>query len=90
MYRRAPPHCATGLAAVLKQAKLDNPSLSKCAPQKSIEDMEKAGAATFGTDYPYHTAADHVKGLLAAFGPEELQAIERENALRILPRLKTA
>jgi len=44
----------------------------------------------FGTDYPYRTGAEHVQGLVARFGAQELQAIDRDNALRILPRLKTA
>src|SRR5580658_2501995 len=39
----------------------------------------------FGTDFPYRTGAEHVAGLTARFGPEDLAAIDRENALRILP-----
>jgi predicted TIM-barrel fold metal-dependent hydrolase len=43
----------------------------------------------FGTDFPYRTAADHVKGLAEyGFSASDLQAIDRENALRLLPRLK--
>ena len=30
-----------------------------------------------------------VQGLVARFGAQELQAIDRDNALRILPRLRT-
>src|SRR5262249_43087458 len=44
----------------------------------------------YGTDYPYRTGIDHVKGLAAAFAGADLLAIERGNALRILPRLKAA
>ena len=44
----------------------------------------------FGTDYPYRTGAEHVHGLAANFGADELKAIDRDNALRILPRLRTA
>lgn len=43
----------------------------------------------FGTDYPYRTAADHVKGLTDyGFTPADLMAIDRGNALRLLPQLK--
>ncbi|MGH6691632.1 MAG: amidohydrolase family protein [Gammaproteobacteria bacterium] len=43
----------------------------------------------FGTDYPYRTAADHVKGLTEfGFGASDLMAIDRDNALRLLPHLK--
>ena len=44
----------------------------------------------YGTDYPYRTGLDHVKGLAGNFSGADLMAIDRENALRILPRLKTA
>jgi predicted TIM-barrel fold metal-dependent hydrolase len=44
----------------------------------------------FGTDYPYRTAAEHVAGLARAFDGPTLRAIERDNALRILPSLTTA
>jgi predicted TIM-barrel fold metal-dependent hydrolase len=39
----------------------------------------------FGTDYPYRTGAEHVAGLNARFSGEDLAAIDRGNALRILP-----
>jgi predicted TIM-barrel fold metal-dependent hydrolase len=43
----------------------------------------------FGTDYPFAQAATVAKGL-AEFGfkPADLRAIERDNALELLPRLK--
>ena len=44
----------------------------------------------YGTDYPYRTAAEHTQGLAAIFSGADLRAIERENALRILPRLAAA
>ena len=40
----------------------------------------------FGTDFPYRTAADHVAGLReCGFNEAELQAIDRDNALTLLP-----
>lgn len=39
----------------------------------------------FGTDFPYRTSVEHVAGLKARFGAEDLAAIDRANALRILP-----
>jgi predicted TIM-barrel fold metal-dependent hydrolase len=44
----------------------------------------------YGTDYPYRTAADHTKGVTALFSGDDLKKVDRENALRILPRLRTA
>jgi predicted TIM-barrel fold metal-dependent hydrolase len=42
----------------------------------------------FGTDYPFRTSIDHVKGLkeCGIFNAQELRAIERENPLKLLPR----
>jgi hypothetical protein len=42
----------------------------------------------FGTDYPFRTSIDHVKGLkeCGVFSAQEVHAIERENPLRLLPR----
>jgi len=43
----------------------------------------------FGTDFPYRTAADHVKGLTDyGFSQADLMAIDRGNALRLMPHLK--
>jgi predicted TIM-barrel fold metal-dependent hydrolase len=43
----------------------------------------------FGTDYPYRTGAEVIGGLAAqGFAAKDLRAIERENALRLLPSLK--
>ena len=42
----------------------------------------------FGTDFPFGTAADHVKGLTeCGFTPTQLTAIHRENAVRLMPQL---
>jgi predicted TIM-barrel fold metal-dependent hydrolase len=55
-------------------------SLTKLVPPAQI---------VFGSDYPYRTGEDHVKGLLEyGFSPADLRAIDRENALRLLPRLR--
>ncbi len=43
----------------------------------------------FGTDYPMRPAPEEVDALAAyRFKPAEIKAIERENALRLVPRLK--
>jgi len=43
----------------------------------------------YGTDYPYRTAAEHTAGVTAFFKGEDLKKVDRENALRLLPRLKS-
>lgn len=43
----------------------------------------------FGTDYPYRPGAEVVEGLTSyGFSAAELRAIDRDNALRLIPRLK--
>jgi predicted TIM-barrel fold metal-dependent hydrolase len=45
----------------------------------------------YGTDYPYRGAAEVNEGIAAyGFGAADIQAIERDNALKLLPRLKAA
>jgi predicted TIM-barrel fold metal-dependent hydrolase len=56
-------------------------ALAKLVPTSQI---------VFGTDYPYRTAAEHVAGLAKMFQRPTLDAIERDNALRILPNLTPA
>jgi predicted TIM-barrel fold metal-dependent hydrolase len=44
----------------------------------------------YGTDYPFRDGAEVNAGLSAyGFSANDLRAIERDNALRLLPRLKT-
>ena len=57
----------------------------------SLTRLVKPAQIVFGSDYPYRTGIDHVKGLADyGFSSAELRAIERDNALRLLPRWRTA
>ena len=43
----------------------------------------------FGTGFPFRTSTDHVKGLTDyGFSASDLRAIDRDNALRLLPRFR--
>ncbi len=54
----------------------------------SLTRLIPASQIVFGTDFPYRTAAEHVKGLADyGFSAADLRAIERDNALALLPRL---
>ncbi len=48
-----------------------------------------ASHVVYGTDYPFRTSIDHVKGLAEyGFSAGDLRAIERDNAVALLPRWK--
>jgi predicted TIM-barrel fold metal-dependent hydrolase len=49
--------------------------------------LVKVSQVLFGSDYPYRTGEDHVKGLADyGFSPSDLLAIGRDNAVRLMPR----
>jgi 6-methylsalicylate decarboxylase len=54
-------------------------ALTKVAPSSQI---------LFGSDYPFRGAAEAAAGVAKYFGEKDVQAIERDNALRLLPGLK--
>jgi predicted TIM-barrel fold metal-dependent hydrolase len=55
----------------------------------SLTKLVPASQILFGSDYPYRSGEDHVKGLKEyGFSAADLRAIERDNALRLLPRLR--
>ncbi len=57
----------------------------------SLTKLVPASQIVFGSDFPYRTAADHVKGLMAfGFSASDLAAVDRENAVRLIPRLKNS
>ncbi|HWW52022.1 MAG TPA: amidohydrolase family protein [Verrucomicrobiae bacterium] len=67
-------------------AQVSNPpamsALTKVVPMSQI---------VFGTDYPVRSIADHVKGLkeCGVLGAQDLQKIDRENALALMPQFRT-
>jgi 6-methylsalicylate decarboxylase len=74
----------------LRRFYYDTAQISNAVTIGALAKLVPISQIVFGTDFPYRTTIDHVKGLAANFGEVELAAIERENALRIVPRLKTA
>jgi predicted TIM-barrel fold metal-dependent hydrolase len=74
------------VTAELTRFYYDTAQASNPIAMASLTKLVATRQIVFGTDYPYRTSEEHVKGLAAIFGPEDLRLIERENALRILPR----
>jgi 6-methylsalicylate decarboxylase len=54
---------------------------------QGLKTIVGASQIVFGTDYPFNTAGRHLIGLAkCGFSPQELRGIQRENALKILPK----
>ena len=69
----------------------DTASATTVYPLAALTRLVKPTQILFGTDYPFGPAKAVAAGLrsVGLFGPEDLQAIERGNAVRIMPRLRT-
>ena len=78
-----------GVAYELKRFYYDTAQASHPMALASLLKLVSVSQVVFGTDFPYRTAADHVKGLTEyGFSPSDLRAIDRENAALLLPRFK--
>jgi predicted TIM-barrel fold metal-dependent hydrolase len=69
----------------------DTAQTSNAAAMSALLKVVPISQILFGTDFPFRTAADHVKGLkeCGVFTAKNLREIDRENAARLLPRYKT-
>lgn len=76
--------------AELKRYYYDTAQVANAVTISALAKLVPTSQIVFGTDFPYRTAAEHVRGLATAFGAEDLKAIDRDNAVRLMPRLKTA
>ena len=83
------PRVPNGVEHELKRFYYDTAQASHPYALASLTRLVPISQIVFGTDYPYRTAADHVRGLADhGFTAGDLMAIDRDNALRLLPRLK--
>jgi 6-methylsalicylate decarboxylase len=80
-----------GFAGAASKFYYDTAQVSNPAAMSALSKVVPVSQIVFGTDYPARTLGEHVKGLqdCGVFNPQDLQAIERENALRLLPRFRT-
>jgi 6-methylsalicylate decarboxylase len=78
-----------GTLAELKRFYYDTAQTSNKSAMSALAAIIPASQIVFGTDFPYRTSIEHVKGLRDAgvFTDAQLMEIERGNALRLLPRL---
>jgi predicted TIM-barrel fold metal-dependent hydrolase len=79
-----------GFAGVAANFFYDSAQVANSAAMSALSKVVPISQIVFGTDYPFRTLADHVKGLkeCGVFSTAELQAIDR-NALTLLPKFKS-
>lgn len=80
-----------GLVNEAQKLFYDTASLDSPYPWPTLLKLAPLSHILFGTDFPFFSAGTVAKGLReAGLSANELQAIERENALALFPRLKSA
>jgi predicted TIM-barrel fold metal-dependent hydrolase len=78
-----------GVLNELKRFYYDTAWSAHAMAMGSLTRLVSVSQILFGSDYPYRTGEDHVKGLQDyGFSEADLRAIGGENALRLLPRLR--
>jgi predicted TIM-barrel fold metal-dependent hydrolase len=89
---RPKPGYPTGndVIAELRKFYYDTAQSSNPIAQGALRQVVPVSQIVYGTDYWFRTAAETGKGLVTnkLYTPEELHAIDRGNAERILPRFK--
>jgi len=78
-----------GTLAELKRFYYDTAQTANKSAMSALTAIIPTSQIVFGTDFPYRTSLDHVRGLqdCGVFSAAQLADIERNNALKLLPRL---
>ena len=78
-----------GAMAELQRFYYDVAQIAHPAPLAALAKFEPASQILWGTDYPFRFGNEYVKALAAfGFSADDLDKIDRQNALALLPRLK--
>ena len=83
------PKFPQGFGGAAAKFYYDTAQVANPAAMSALSKVVPISQIVFGTDYPFRTAAEHVKGLkeCGVFDPKDLQAID-QNALRLLPKFR--
>lgn len=74
-----------GIDAELQRFYYDTAQISNAVTIEALVKLVPLTQVVFGSDFPYRTSLEHVQGLAKIFAGEQLMAIDRGNAARILP-----
>jgi predicted TIM-barrel fold metal-dependent hydrolase len=79
-----------GVLHEVRRFHYDTAQANHAGALRALLSLVEVSQVMFGTDYPYRSGAEVVEGLTGfGFSAAELRAIERDNALRILPKQKS-
>jgi 6-methylsalicylate decarboxylase len=79
-----------GVLHELKRFYYDTAWAYNAAPLAALTKLVDISQVVYGSDYPYRTGAETMKGLADyGFSARDLAAIGRENAVRLMPRLSS-
>jgi predicted TIM-barrel fold metal-dependent hydrolase len=83
------PKFPQGFGAAAGKFFYDTAQVANPAAMSALTKVVPISQIVFGTDYPFRTAAEHVKGLkeCGVFSAKEIQAID-QNVLKLLPRFR--
>jgi 6-methylsalicylate decarboxylase len=76
--------------AELNRFHYDTAQVSLAGTLAALAKLVPVSQIVYGSDFPYRAAAEQSEGVDATFGEEDRKRVNRENALRILPRLRGA
>jgi predicted TIM-barrel fold metal-dependent hydrolase len=77
-----------GMMYELKKFHYDTAQGNHAGALSALMKIATPAQVLFGTDFPFRDGAEAIGGLSAFFKGDELRAIERDNALKLLPTLK--
>jgi predicted TIM-barrel fold metal-dependent hydrolase len=83
------PTVPDGTLAELTRFYYDTAQTSNKTAMSALASIIPTSQILFGTDFPYRTGIDHVKGLRSSgvFTDAQIMDIERGNAVKLLPRI---
>jgi predicted TIM-barrel fold metal-dependent hydrolase len=86
------PILPEGFSAEARKFYYDIAQAPERAPMSALKAVAPVSQMLFGTDWPHLTTDEHVTGLKESgvFDAAELKAIDRDNALRLMPTLRLA
>jgi predicted TIM-barrel fold metal-dependent hydrolase len=78
------------MGQALKAFHYDIAQTSHPIPLAALVKLVSTSQIVFGTDFPFRTSAEHAKALTDfGFSADELRAIDRDNAVKLLPKYRS-